>query len=638
VSGRASDPRPRAPLAEAAPGLQATLDRVLLSLRRLPAAVDRAPIAGPIQRAQEALSRFAAMRPDHPDAISALDEAAAHVATALERLRALGDDPAPARAARALAGVATALAAGQDAAVQALVAARMLRAPAPQPPAPPAPFLASQGVPRLHRLDRPPLVPAVDLSPSEPAPLDDDDDDDDDDDGDEAGGAGEAALPPEGAAAAREAAPAGGLTPEELGHLRAMARDCLEDIAALGTLRRPLHDRPWTAAQRFERRLLENLDALLALAWPGGGGWDLLDEVQRHAGESLVPDAGRAFARAFVLGAVEGADTVRAAVLALRQAHPFTRAAYGDALSLAPSPAIGPAMRELLRDGDPVLARLALEVLDARGEATFGAVVPLVRHADAAVAAAAARCLGRLPQRAAAAEVLEELLDVDADDALTAAAAESLLRLGEPTGLHFARRKLEAHLVDRRLPDAAHLAHLRLTALAGDPRDVDLLARVAGVTPAAIRRIGWAGHPALVDRLLAVLEAANEVRRATGPWPLAPELAASEALHRITGATLRDDPESGIEHASEDALAIEAPAWRRWWTEARPRFAGDRRYRLGRPLTPAAILDELEADSLPGDRRDGELELAIMTQGAASLRVDDWVARQRERLAVLRRG
>jgi hypothetical protein len=474
-------------------------------------------------------------------------------------------------------------------------------------------------------------VPAIDLSPADPDPVDDAEDDEDEDEG--------AGAPPSGGAgAAPEGGSAGGLTPEELGHLRAMARDGLEDIAALGALRRPLPDQPWTAGLRFERRLLENLDALFALAWPDGRGWDLLAEVQRYAGESLAADAGRAFARALVLGSVEGDDAVRAATLALRQAHPFSHAAYRDALSLAPSPAIAPAMRELLRDGDAALARLALEVLDARGEATFGAVVPLVRHADPSVAAAAARCLGRLPQRAAAAEVLQVLLDPDAAADLTAAAAEALLRLGDPAGLQFACRRLEADLAGERLPEAALLAHLRLVSLAGDARDVDLLSRCAGTTPAAIRRLGWAGHPALVDHLIAVLEAANEVREATGPWPHAAEIAASQALYRITGAELRDDPERGIEHASEDALAVEAPVWRRWWAEARPRAAVDRRTRFGRPLTLSAVLDELEADSLPGDRRDCELELAIMTRGAASLCVDDWVARQRARLAALRGG
>ena len=68
----------------------------------------------------------------------------------------------------------------------------------------------------------------------------------------------------------------------------------------------------------FERRLLENLDALVALGQPvAARSVDVLAAAQRYAAEAVVADPMRAFARSFVLCCVEGEDTVRAAALAL---------------------------------------------------------------------------------------------------------------------------------------------------------------------------------------------------------------------------------------------------------------------------------------------------------------------------------
>lgn len=121
----------------------------------------------------------------------------------------------------------------------------------------------------------------------------------------------------------------------ELAHLERIARDCMEEIGMLSNMRRLRdHERfRWPAIQRFEQRILNDLDALLAMATPFYScvghearvrGVDVLDAVLRYSRDSPAIHEGRAFARAFVLGCVAGEDTVRALVLAaLELNHPL---------------------------------------------------------------------------------------------------------------------------------------------------------------------------------------------------------------------------------------------------------------------------------------------------------------------------
>jgi hypothetical protein len=606
--------------------MAATLEAALLSLRELPPVVRREPIASSLTDAITTIGRAAQTGVEHPACFDTLDAAIASVGAAERALAPFDELASIARAQRSLGGVVRALARAREASLEALVALqdRLLRAPeVPRDAAPTPPFRASVGVPRLHALPGAPAEIVADVSPAALDPIDDAEGDDDD----------IAATPAdEDGATARAAASASARLVAE--HLERTARDCLTDLAAFGSLRRLVPEQPWTDAARFEQRLLDDLDALVALGRtraPGAAPLDVPASLQGYHREVAFPDPGRAFALGLGLGCLDGEAPVRAAVLALRQAPGETRASLADGLALASSPRIGPALVRLLDDADADLAAIVLGTLRARGQVPFGVAATHLAHPDARVASAAARALTAVPERAAAIALLRRALEADADGALAPTAAECLASLGDPAGLAFARRTLDQ---SDALPDERRLPCVRLVALGGGPRDLPLLLDSLGQAPGDARAAGLSGHVALLDWLLASLAAANDVRRATGPWPLAFEIAAAEALHRITGLRVVEKPEAALREPGE--LDIDASAWASAWGEARATIDTTKRLRFGAPWTPLATLDELDGPSTADARTDAALELAIATGGAARFEPWGWVARQRARLAEAR--
>lgn len=424
----------------------------------------------------------------------------------------------------------------------------------------------------------------------------------------------------------------------ELEGLRRIARDCMEELGSLGLLRAP--DGPsvaWaTGPAGFEQRLLSSLDALIALGHPypsiaGDGRFDVLAALLDYAGDAFVPDPSRAFARAFVLGCVAGEDTVRAAVIALRQSHRMTYLAQRDALALAPNPAIGPAMRKLCGSGSSALARVALDVLRLRWEATFEAAAPFVAHPEASVRIAAARCLAAAQAREPATRLLERRLEMEDDDRVLAVVAESLLRLDALTGLTAARDKLTLELASPgSLSTAARIDFARLLGVAGGATDVEILLRLLDKSPQEASAAGLHGHPALIPALVAALKESEGVAARAGYV-----VAAARALHRITGLGLLEmEPKPAIEAADPPA---ESSFWQARIEAAQKRFEPIQRFRFGRPFTPFSTLSEAEAEEVPADRRvDCELELAILSGGASRFHARDWVVRQKAELKALR--
>jgi hypothetical protein len=408
-------------------------------------------------------------------------------------------------------------------------------------------------------------------------------------------------------------------------------RDRLLAVAALGVQRRPRPDRPWTSALGLEQELLAATDAIAGVA-EGGALVQILDAL---APASDV-DAGAAFARTLTLGNAPGDAPAEAAARTLLLARPEARPAVAEALALAPSPAVGAAVTRLLGDSPPAVCAAALGVLRYRRQAAYGSVVLLLAHPDAAVAAAAARCLGAVPERRAAASVLRYLLSRDPIEAVALTAAEVLLALGDPAGLVFAREKLEAESVTPALSDDARVGYLRLLGLGGEAADRELFFRSVEPSPRDATAVGWLGHPDLVEWLLGSLEAANETRRAkspgAGPSPF--EMAAVRAVQRVLGSP--HPPSSLAMGETHEGLAVDAAPWRAFWQKARARFPGRQKLRFGRPYTPLATLEELEADAPSITRADAALELAILSRGVALLETDDWVPRQRAVLTVAR--
>jgi hypothetical protein len=409
-------------------------------------------------------------------------------------------------------------------------------------------------------------------------------------------------------------------------------RDRLLAVAALGAQRRPAPDRPWTGALAIEQELLAAADAIVSIA-----EGDLLVQNLDAVAPASDLDAGAAFARTLSLGNAPGAAPAEAAARALRLARPEARPAVADALALAQSPAVGAAVARLLDDSPPAVCAAALGVLRYRRQGAYGSMVLLLAHPDAAVAAAAIRCLGTVPERRAAASVLRYVLSRDPIDAVALPAAEVLLALGDPAGLVFVRTKLEAESVAPALSDDARVGYLRLLGLAGEAADRELFFRSVEPSARDAAAVGWFGHPDLVEWLLGSLEAANDTRRAKGqgtiPSPF--ETAAARALQRVLGSP--HTPALLDTHPSPpEGLIVDAAPWRAFFQKARIRFAGRQKLRFGRPYTPVATLEELEADAPSSTRADAALELAILSRGIALLETDDWVARQRAVLTVAR--
>ena len=290
----------------------------------------------------------------------------------------------------------------------------------------------------------------------------------------------------------------------------------------------------------------------------------------------------------------------------------------------------------------------ALGVLRYRRQGAYGPAVLLLAHPDAAVAAAAVRCLGTVPERRAAASVLRYVLSRDPVDAVALPAAEVLLALGDPAGLVFVRAKLETESVAPAFSDDARVAYLRLLGLAGEAADRELFFRSVEPSPRDAAAVGWLGHPDL-GRLAPRLArggqrgAARQGSRRRAPRPSRRRRRGrcnaswgSPGYGAEPGSAGRSPIVDPSAEVTADGILVDAPPWRAFWQQARSRFTGQQKLRFGRPYTPAATLDELEADAPSTTRADAALELAIISRGVALLETDDWVARQRAVLTVAR--
>jgi 3-oxoacyl-[acyl-carrier-protein] synthase-1 len=602
-----------------APAQQAAIDRVVASITRLPPAADRGALQTALDAASAALSLWAASALHDDDHLALLDAARERVTFARARFEDAGEGPAASQAVKTLQHVERALRRGRDVTIDHLVADqdRLLRGEIPGVAPPAAPFRAGIDLPVVHASRRDPLVPLV---PIAPAPSDDD-------------AALFRAAPPR-AGAPKAASP-------EAVALQDLARACMEDLAILGGLRRPNDDEPWSATDRFERRLLANVDALATLDAAEAGlteGIDVPVALLAYSAESSFADGGRAFTRAFALGCFGGEDPVRAAVVGLRNSHALTRPAQLEAFCLAPSPRIVPAMEQLLWDEDPALVRLALEVLRFRRAATLATVLPILGHSDPGVIEAAARCLAVTRSRVEAVAALEGLLRDDLEARTVLVVLECLVMLGAPSGLALtARRLIDAEARPFATSSELRSGLVRLLALAGGPEHTALIFKAvipSGSAPAllaGVTALGWFGHAAFIEPLLEQLEAANAAPRTAGSRPTELEIATARALLRITGVYLEEDAnEYGI------GLSVDGAAWRAHWEESPGDLDPDVRYRFGARYHPRDSLTELADDRTAAHaRRNAALEIAAFTGGAFAFEPTDWVARQREHLAVV---
>ncbi|WP_437282032.1 hypothetical protein WME90_16165 [Sorangium sp. So ce375] len=462
-----------------------------------------------------------------------------------------------------------------------------------------------------------------------------------------------AARPDEGAA---HPAPPGfaqeiGAAIDDLAFLRARARECFEEVAMVGMQRAPLLGDPFRGALVLERRMLAAIDVIAAIGAPA------IEHVPRLVADAPVKDASVGFASAMVLGCFAGRDALAAAELALLRSGK-DRAfidALGAALKLVPHELLPLALRSLLREPEPLVRAMAIDVLAYRGLATEDELVAAASDDAVPVAACALHHLGctpgpRLP------ELIQRALAAP-DPALREAAWTAMALSDHP----HAPLALRAALDEAEGADAAAL----LLALAGDEADARLLASRAVEAPrrGLIFAVGWAGAAAAVPLLIDLLE--RDVDEDV-------KLAAAYALERITGAGMweevavkdeeifvSDPPEPDVGEPRELKLAqlvsdpndlpeapapemaeqptVDAARWRAFWRERCQGWDMSARYRRGRPYTPEVVLDELDTGRVtPGERRQLQRELIIRTGQLVRFDPHDFVVVQEEAIQAWR--
>ncbi len=627
------------------------LEGVLLRLSALPAKVDRGAIQAALAVALSALGRLERSELDDLEHLDLLRAAAS----------ALGSARALTSAAEAIGGgaqdlsksvldVENAISGALDPTITRVVSRQdrvLRRGREPEPEKPKTlPFRVCGGAPHLFTLARRPLPPLLvaerparrlDAEARDALARDDRDADDPGSNTDSVffGGAGERGAETFGSEEALLQAQARADDSEAAG-LGRLLRDVMEEIGSLGMLRSPKGPPvAWgVGLVGFEERLLADVDAFMALAEPVSGEppfIDAIDHLVAWAGDAMVPDPVRAFARTFLLGCVAGEDAARAAVLSLRRSHPITHDAERDALALAPHPHIGRELSRMFAEETPELLRLAVDVLRRRREVSFEAVAPLLSHPHPTVREAAARALAVTSAPEPALRLLMEHAASEEDDAALLAAAEALLVLGSARGLAVVRDKLEEEAqLSGSLSRPVRSAALRLLAVSGGRADGTLLCRLLRRDPAAALALGWHGDPSVVPLLLGQL---TEVWGQPKLHGFARALAA--ALHRITGlGRPPGDPGRTPVYVVEPPL--EPDFWRAAWETATERFARPVRYRFGRAFTPLGVIAEAETNEVStAVQRELLAELSILSRGAARADPDGWIAHRRAALAEL---
>ncbi|WP_437960246.1 hypothetical protein WME76_11785 [Sorangium sp. So ce119] len=557
--------------------------------------------------------------------------------------------------------------------------ARLAGAP-PAPPLDPPPILASRDRPRLHAVRRASLVPRLKVPEPPPAEL--------------------VAKPPPpiprpttfdelkaavatlkqrapapgalpAAAEARPPAPRGdepgarpapppgfareiGAAIDDVAFLRGRTRECFEEVAMVGMQRAPLLGDPFRGALVLERRMLASIDVIAAIGAPA------LEHVPRLVAEAPVKDPSLAFASAMVLGCFAGRDALAAAEHALLRSE-RDRAfieALGAALKLVPHELLPLALRGLLREPEPLLRAMAIDVLAYRGLATEDELVAAASDEAAPVAARALHHLGCAPSQRLPELIQRALTSAAAADPELREATWTAMALSDhPHASIMLRTAMEA-------PEGGDAAAL-LLALAGDEADARHLVARAFEAPrhGLIVAVGWAGAASSVPLLIDLLE--REGDKAT-------KLAAAYALERITGAgmweevAVEDDeivvaepPDPDVGEPRELKLAqivsdprdlpaapapelveqptVDAARWRAFWIERCHGWDLGARYRRGLPYTPEVALDELDTGRVtPGERRSIQRELIVRTGHFVRFDPHDFVVDQEEAIAAWR--
>ncbi|NOT26811.1 MAG: hypothetical protein HOP16_11995 [Acidobacteria bacterium] len=365
---------------------------------------------------------------------------------------------------------------------------------------------------------------------------------------------------------------------------RQAVKECLDTISVLRGYREPMTGEKWLTPAESERRLLAQVNGIIAL------GPRALDQVIELALDPDVPDPGRVFAVLFVVGCVSGRewlDRARDIFVAAVLRNAAESGAAVEALSLSVNPELATFLTSFLGDERPRLRAASIRILAFRGALTEADWVDAMNHPDVTLVAAALSAPLRGYDRSSCARVLQPLfarLD-----------AEWLVRPALRAGLSLRLNAAHACAVRIAQSDPSWADAANIVAMFGNLSDaphVRALLDGPGIE-AGVRAAAILGSIGLVPDLLEVLHRAD----------LASETAVlvKQALAAITGIPFTD--------VADAARALDL------WSQHASGFHAGVRYRQGRPLTLEALLQLLRAGSgLRSVRQNLYLELLAATE------------------------
>jgi uncharacterized protein (TIGR02270 family) len=362
--------------------------------------------------------------------------------------------------------------------------------------------------------------------------------------------------------------------------------------------------------EQLEERLHAHVDGLVL------GGEPIAKRLLHPALEEDDIELLRAAAFALLLGEFPGGSN--AVLDRARSADDAALTAIQRAMEALETTRLPPWLQPLLREDNPALQALGLEVMSHHHRAPAAACRALATHDSPKVTAAALRAAARSQVELAPA-LLERALTSPAVEVRDAAIVAGGLG-GHRSVWEACRAAVQSRTPRSTLP-------LVLLAISGDERDLarlqELLSEEA-LRPDVLWALGFTGRVACADTCFEFMR----------QKPVA--ALAAEAFSAITGLRIeesyaaerempeeqepvplaQEDLDADLSLKPEDALPLpQVEAIAQWWQEARPRLEARRRYLEGQPFSPQVLVEALAQTSMRR-RHILALELALRSRGA----------------------